>query len=98
MLVKHEGLFLCYLGKLFDAAVAQRINGRVQLLLLIDEFGIVNEASVAEAQPAGIFDDAATQAFRVARFVPAQKQGNHVKSRVLLRVNFLCGDTEAPAR
>ena len=30
--------------------------------------------------------------------VPAQKQGNHVKSRVILRVNFLCGDTEAPVR
>ncbi len=81
-----------------DAAVAQRINGRVQLLLLIDEFGAVNEASIVEAQPAGMFDDAAVQAFRVAQFVPAQKQGNHVKSRVVLRVNFLCGDTEAPVR
>lgn len=81
-----------------EGAVAQKINGRVQLLVLIDEFGVVNEASVAEAQPGGIFDDAAIQAFRIARFIPAQKQGNHVKSRVLLRVNFLCGDTEAPAR
>ena len=81
-----------------EPAVAQRINGRVQLLVLIDEFGMVNEASVTDAQPAGMFDDAAVQAFRAARFVPAQKQGNHVKSRVLLRVNFLCGDTEAPAR
>ena len=33
-----------------------------------------------------------------ARFVPAQKQGRHVKSRVLLRVNFLCSDSEAAAR
>lgn len=81
-----------------ESAVAQRINGRVQLLVLIDEFGVVNEASVTEAQPPGLFDDAAVQAFRAARFVPAQKAGNHVKSRVLLRVNFLCGDTEAPAR
>jgi protein TonB len=81
-----------------DAAVAQRINGRVQLLVLIDEFGVVNDASVADAQPPGIFDTAAVQAFLVARFVPAQKQGNHVKSRVVLRVNFLCGDTEAAAR
>lgn len=79
-------------------AIAQRINGRVQLLLLIDEFGVVNEASVADAQPPGTFDDAAVQAFRTARFVPAQKAGNHVKSRVLLRVNFLCGDAEASAR
>ena len=81
-----------------DAAIAQKINGRVQLLVLIDEFGVVNEVSVVEAQPAGTFDDAAVQAFRLARFVPAQKQGNHVKSRVMLRVNFLCGDTEAPVR
>ena len=78
-----------------DSAVAQRINGRVQLLLLIDEFGVVNEASVVEAQPAGIFEDATLQGFRVARFVPAQKLGHHVKSRVVLRVNFLCSDTEA---
>lgn len=81
-----------------DAAIAQKINGRVQLLVLIDEFGVVNEASVVEAQPAGTFDAAAVQAFRLARFVPALKQGNHVKSRVMLRVNFLCGDTEAPVR
>jgi protein TonB len=80
-----------------DAAVAQRINGRVQLLLLIDEFGVVNDASIIDAQPAGVFDDATLLGFRVARFVPAQKQGNHVKSRVVLRVNFLCGDTEAAA-
>ena len=81
-----------------DAAIAQRINGRVQLLLLIDEFGMVNEASVAEAQPEGVFDDITVQSFRQARFVPAQKQGRHVKSRVLLRVNFLCSDSEAAAR
>jgi len=81
-----------------EAAVAQRINGRVQLLLLIDEFGVVNDASIVDAQPAGIFDDATTQGFRAARFVPAQKQGNHVKSRVVLRVNFLCSEAEASAR
>lgn len=81
-----------------DTAVEQHINGRVQLLLLVDEFGIVNEASVVDAQPPGIFDDAAVQGFRAARFVPAQKQGNHVKSRVVLRVNFLCNEAEAAAR
>ena len=81
-----------------DNAVMQRINGRVQLLLLIDEFGVVNEASIVDAQPAGIFDDATLQGFRIARFVPAQKQGHQVKSRVVLRVNFLCSETEAAAR
>jgi len=81
-----------------DGAIAQRINGRVQLLLLIDEFGVVNDTSIVDAQPAGVFDDVTVQAFRVARFVPAQKQGHNVKSRVVLRVNFLCSDTEAAAR
>ena len=81
-----------------DNAIAQRVNGRVQLLLLIDEFGVVNDASVADAQPAGYFEEPALLAFRAARFVPAQKQGNHVKSRVVLRVNFLCSDSEASAR
>lgn len=81
-----------------DAAVAQHVNGSVQLLLLIDEYGILNEASVVDAKPAGMFEETALQAFRAARFVPAEKQGNHVKSRVLLRVNYLCGDAEASAR
>jgi protein TonB len=81
-----------------DAAVAQHVNGSVQLLLLIDEYGILNDASVVDAKPAGMFEEAALQAFRAARFVPAEKQGNHVKSRVLLRVNYLCGDAEASAR
>ena len=81
-----------------DNAVAQRINGRVQLLLLIDEFGVVNDASIIDAQPEGMFDEATLQGFRLARFVPAQKQGNKVKSRVILRVNFLCNENEAAAR
>ena len=79
-----------------EVALAQRLNGRVQLLVLIDEFGVVNETSVVEAQPAGVFEETAVQAFRSVRFVAAQKQGNHVKSRVILRVNFLCGDISTP--
>ncbi len=79
-----------------EVALAQRLNGRVQLLVLIDEFGVVNETSVVEAQPAGVFEETAAQAFRSVRFVAAQKQGNHVKSRVILRVTFLCGDISAP--
>ncbi len=81
-----------------EQAVAERINGRVQLLLLIDEFGVVNEASIVEAQPEGMFEDATLQGFRAARFLPAQKQGNKVKSRVILRVNFICNENEAAAR
>ncbi len=80
------------------AAVGSRINGRVQLLLLIDEYGMVNDASIIEAAPDRVFEEATLSAFRVARFSPAQRQGHPVKSRVILRVNFLCGDSESAAR
>jgi len=70
------------------AALAARLNGIVTLLLLIDEFGIVNEVDVVNADPPGYFEDAATAAFRTARFEPAQRQGHAVKSRVLIKVNY----------
>lgn len=81
-----------------DTAAAQRIDGRLLLLLLIDEFGVVNEVSVVEAQPEGRFEEAALSVFRATRFFPAQKQGHPVKSRVLLQVNYIYGDSEGTVR
>jgi protein TonB len=81
-----------------DSAAAERIDGRLLLLLLIDEFGVVNEASVVEAQPEGYFEESALSVFRAARFSPAQKQGRPVKSRVLLHVRYLYGESEATVR
>ena len=81
-----------------DTAAAQRIDGRLLLLLLIDEFGVVNEVSVVEAQPEGHFEEAALSVFRATRFFPAQKQGHPVKSRVLLQVNYIYGDSEGTVR
>jgi protein TonB len=71
-----------------DAALDARVNGSVTLLLLIDEFGMVNEVSVAKADPPGYFEAATIQAFQNARFVPAQRQGHKVKSRLLFKVNY----------
>ncbi len=68
------------------------------LLLLIDEFGAVNEASVVEAQPEGYFEETTLSVFRATRFSPAQKQGHPVKSRVLLQVKYLYRDNEGAAR
>ena len=68
------------------------------MLLLIDEFGGVNEASVVESQPEGYFEDAALAVFRAARFSPAQKQGRAVKSRVLLQVKYLYGQSSGAMR
>lgn len=71
-----------------DKAAEQGVEGSVVLLLLIDEAGRVKEATVAEANPEGHFEESALAAFRPARFVPAQRQGRAVKSRVLIRVTY----------
>jgi protein TonB len=81
-----------------DTAATHRGDGRVLLLLLIDEFGAVNEVSVVEAQPEGLFEDAALSVLRATQFLPAQKQGRPVKSRVLLQVNYIQGDSAGTAR
>jgi protein TonB len=81
-----------------DRAAAQQLDGNLLLLLLIDEFGVVNEASVVEAQPEGYFEEAALSVFRATRFSPAQKQGRPVKSRVLLQVEYAYGDGAGAVR
>ena len=80
------------------AADANRINGEVLILLLIDEFGVVNDASIIEAKPEGYFEEYTLSLFRPARFLPAEKQGRAVKSRAPIRVRFICGDVESAPR
>ena len=81
-----------------ESAVSARVDGRVLVLLLIDEFGTVNDVSVLEAQPPGYFETAAIAAFRAVRFSPAQKQGHAVKSRISLQVKYLYGDSAGALR
>jgi len=81
-----------------DAAAAQRLDGKLTLLLLIDEFGVVNEAAVIDAQPPGYFEEATLAVFRAMRFSPAQKQGHPVKSRLQLQVKYLYGDSVGAVR
>ncbi|MDP2827675.1 MAG: energy transducer TonB [Sulfuricellaceae bacterium] len=71
-----------------DKAAADKITGSVILSLLLDESGMVKEISVEESSPPGHFDQAALDAFRHARFSPAQKQGRIVKSRMRIKVSF----------
>jgi protein TonB len=81
-----------------DRAAAERIDGRLLMLLLIDEFGVVNEASVVEAHPEGYFEESTLSVFRATRFSPAQKQGHPVKSRVLLQVKYVYSESEGAVR
>ncbi len=74
-----------------DAAADAGIQGEVTLLLLIDEYGVVKEASVADAKPEGWFEESALEAFKSARFRPAERKGRAVKSRVLIRVSYELG-------
>lgn len=75
------------------SASADNVSGEVTLLLLIDEAGRVNEASVVDAQPQGYFEEAALAAFGSARFAPGQRDGRQVRSRILVKVLF--GPSEA---
>ena len=81
-----------------ESAASARVDGRLMVLLLIDEFGLVNDASIVEAQPPGYFEEAALAVFRAARFAPGQKQGHAVKSRVLLQVKYLYGQSAGAMR
>jgi len=71
-----------------DAEAANIVQGEVTLLLLIDEFGKVQDISVADAKPEGYFEESAISAFRNVRFSPAQRNGRDVKSRMLIRVQY----------
>lgn len=79
-----------------ERGVELGVDGKVVLLLLIDEVGVVKEASVVEADPEGIFEESALAAFRNARFAPAQKNGRVVKSRVLIRVSYELNEQKKP--
>jgi periplasmic protein TonB len=67
---------------------AADISGEVTLLLQVDEFGAVHELSVAAAEPAGYFEEAALGAFQLVRFAPAQREGQPVRSRIVIKVRF----------
>lgn len=81
-----------------ESATSAKVDGRLLVLLLIDEFGMVNDASIVESQPEGYFEDAALAVFRAARFSPGQKFGHAVKSRVLLQVKYLYGQSAGAMR
>jgi periplasmic protein TonB len=71
-----------------ETAADQELSGRVVLLILIDELGMVVEASVISADPPGVFEEAAMESFRDVMFSPAQRHGRAVKSRLPVEVTF----------
>jgi protein TonB len=69
-------------------ATRRGVSGSVTLNLKLDETGAVQEVSVSDATPPGVFDQSALDAFKQARFAPAQKDGRAVKSLVLIKVKY----------
>ncbi len=64
-------------------AEVARLDVKVRVLLLIDESGVVTEASVVDAQPAGS-EEAVRGLFIALRFSPGMIEGRAVKARVLM--------------
>jgi protein TonB len=63
-------------------------SGRLKMHLYINENGTVDAIDVTEAEPEGVFEQAAAEAFAAARFRPGHKDGNPVKSQISLEVSF----------
>lgn len=69
-------------------ARARGEQGYVVLSLLISAAGEIEKVQVLEAEPAGVFDQAAIEGVRNWRFEPAQYQGRNVKVWARQRVRF----------
>ena len=61
----------------------------VVLRLLISETGHVDNVAVVRAEPRGIFEQAALDAFSKARFAPGLAAGTPVKSQITVEVQFV---------
>jgi protein TonB len=64
-------------------------SGTVVLRLLISDTGHVDDVSVVRAEPAGVFEQAAIEAFAKARFAPGMAGGRPVKSQIRVEVQFM---------
>lgn len=77
------------------AALAQEIEGAVQLELTVDEIGRVETATVVSGPGAGL-DEAALEAARKFRFSPAMENGVPVPVSIRFKYNFIL-PANAPA-
>ena len=69
-------------------ARAQGVTGYVLMSLLIDERGQVERVKILEAEPAGVFEDAAREAIQGWTFQPARYKGEAVKTWAKQRIHF----------
>jgi protein TonB len=78
-----------------DNAHESNAGGTVTLLVAVDEHGVVHDAAVMDAQPAGYFEERALKIIQATQFVPAERDGRPVRSRILIKLPFTL-TAEAP--
>lgn len=66
----------------------RQLSGTVRLQLKVEADGRVSDVEVVSSTPPGAFDESAIQAFRAARFEPAQKAGRPVRALVMIEVRY----------
>jgi len=71
-----------------EAALASGTSGAVTLQLRIDHSGALQEATVLDSTPAGLFDKAALAAVRQLQFRPAMRRGVAVGSIKTIEIPF----------
>lgn len=69
-------------------AERNNIEGKVVLRFIVDTNGNVVEPMAIESEPEGVFDDAAIEAIRQYRFMPAEKYGKPVDCIVVVPMAF----------
>ena len=79
-----------------DAARKAGTTGQVVLECIVDEEGKIADVKVVRGLPEGL-DQAAIDAIRQWRFEPARLDGEPVKVRFTLTINFKLDDEEKPA-
>jgi hypothetical protein len=68
-------------------ALSGSSTGRIRLVLLIDEYGVVNKVAVVDPGQSGHPENELRAAFVATRFHPARKDGRDVRSRLVLSVD-----------
>lgn len=71
-----------------ERAYYAKIVGRVKLRVHIAADGNIDAVDVLEAEPRGMFEDAALKALLNSRFLPAMKDGLNVPSEKLLEITL----------
>ena len=68
---------------------AATISGRVTILLLVNEYGQVDQHRIVNADPSGVFEASVIEAFaQKARYAPGLIAGYPVKAQLIAEVTF----------